>query len=196
MSTPTSPQFPEVAIVWIDVETTGLTAHKGELLEIAVLVTDLDLNLLDETGYQATVLHLPPDQPDEPSVRDLAGDYVKGMHDTTGLWQRVTDSQVAKTKRTIESEALEYIRQFVPERRTARLGGNSVRLDLNFLDEHLPAITEHLHYRMVDVSTVTGLAHWWKGVPMFDKAGTHIAMIDIRESIAELAYLREKLGLL
>jgi len=188
-------QFPEVAIVWIDVETTGLTAHKGELLEIAILVTDLDLNLLDETGYQATILHRPPFHGDEKRVRDMADDYVNKMHESTGLWQRIEDPQIAKPKRTVEVEALEYIQRFVPERRTARIGGNSVRLDLNFLDEHLPAITKHLHYRMVDVSTMTGLAHWWKGVPGFAKAGSHTAMADIRESIAELAYLREKLGL-
>lgn len=192
MTTTTSTQFPEVAIVWIDVETTGLTAHKEQLLEIAVLVTDLDLNLLDETGYQATIAYTPQQAA---AMREQAGEYVREMHDRSGLWTTIADPERSVAKDVVEASALAYIRRLVPEKRTARIGGNSVRLDLNFLDEHLPAITEHLHYRMVDVSTVTGLAHWWKGVPAFDKAGSHTAMADIRESIAELAYLREKLGL-
>lgn len=179
--------YPEVAIVWIDVETTGLKAHKERLLEVAILVTDLDLNLLDETGYQAAV-HL-GNVVDVSEVRELADPFVQNMHDTSGLWGQCADPSRSKPIALIEAEALTYIQRLVPKPKTARIGGNSVRLDLNFLDEHLPSVSEHLHYRMLDVSTVTGLAQWRMGLPAFEKQRNHTAMADIRESIAELKYL-------
>lgn len=192
MTNTPSAQFPEVAIVWVDVETDGLIAHKQNLLEVAVLVTDLNLNLLDETGFEATIAYT-PDQADH--MREKTSEYVRDMHDRSGLWTQITDPDRSAPKAIVEAHMLAYIQRFVPERRTARIGGNSVRLDLNFLDEHLPTVAGHLHHRMVDVSTLTGLAHWWKGVPMMEKVTAHTAMSDIRESIAELAYLREKLNL-
>lgn len=183
-----STDFPEVAIVWGDVETDGLVAHQQNLLEVAILVTDLDLNLLDETGYQATILYTPEQAA---QMRAAAVPFVQDMHDTSGLWAKVTDPTVAKPKAQVDAEALAYIQSLVPEKRTARLGGNSVRLDLNFLEEHLPATYGHLHYRMADVSSLCGFAQWWGGVPVFEKARAHTAMADIKESIAEARYLRE-----
>lgn len=179
--------FPEVAIVWGDVETTGLVAHKDNLLEVAFVVTDLDLNLLDETGYESAIYY-----GDEGSamMRDLADPFVRDMHDTSGLWEKVADPTQAKPKAQVDAEALAYIQSLVPGKRTARLGGNSVRLDLNFLEEHLPGTYGHLHYRMADVSSLCGFAQWWGGVPLFEKARAHTAMADIKESIAELRYLR------
>lgn len=180
--------YPEVAIVWGDVETDGLVAHKQNLLEVAFLVTDLDLNLLDETGYQAAILHT---SEESAAMRAAADPIVQDMHDESGIWQTITDPTRAKPKEQVDAEALAYIQSLVPEKRTARLGGNSVRLDLNFLEEHLPGTYGHLTYRMTDVSTVTGLSQWWGGVPAFEKARAHTAMADIKESIAELRYLRE-----
>lgn len=180
--------YPEKALVWVDVETTGLIAHKEHLLEVAVLVTDLDLNLLDETGYESAILFTPNLAE---HVREGADDFVRNMHDTSGLWQTITDPERAKPLERVDAEVLAYVQSLVPEKRTARIAGNSVRLDLNFLEEHLPATAGHLHYRMVDVSTVTGLAQWWGRVPEFEKARAHTAMADIRESIAELRYLRK-----
>lgn len=180
--------FPEVAIIWGDVETTGLVGHQENLLEVAFLVTDLDLNLLDEGGYESTILYTPEESA---AMRAAADPFVQDMHDTSGLWAKVTDPEWAKPKAQVDAEALAYIQSFVPEKRTARLGGNSVRLDLNFLEEHLPGTYGHLHYRMADVSSLCGFAQWWGGVPLFEKARAHTAMADIKESIAELRYLRE-----
>ena len=182
--------YPEVAIVWGDVETDGLVAHRQHLLEVAILVTDLDLNLLDETGYQATILHTPWESF---AMRDAAVPLVQDMHDASGLWAKITDPAQAKPKAQVDAEALAYIQSLVPEPRTARLGGNSVRLDLNFLEEHLPATYGHLHYRMADVSSLCGFAQWWGGVPVFEKTRAHTAMADIKESIAEARYLRERI---
>jgi len=170
-------------IVWADVETTGLRAHKNYLLEIAVLVTDLDLNILDDTGYHAVVNH------HKGFVYNHANDYVRNMHTTSGLWDRL-ESGTPLWK--IDEEVLTYIKQFAPTQRTARLAGNSVRLDANFFDEWLPRSAEHLHYRILDVSSIAFEAHI-RGIPLFPKAETHEAMTDIRESIEELRYLRKEL---
>jgi len=178
--------FTEKALIWVDVETTGLVAHQEHLLEIAILVTDLELNLLDEEGYQA-VIWCP--ESIAPVLRDRADPFVQGMHDKTGLWDRLRDGKYAHV---VQEEALAYIKRFVPEPKTARIAGNSVRLDLNFLEAHLPEVAAHLHYRLADVSSLVGFAHWWGGVPQFDKQMQHSAMADIRESIAEARYLREQ----
>ena len=180
--------YPEKALVWVDVETTGLTAHKELLLEVAILVTDLELNLLDETGYQSAIYLGSPDE--VAALREHSPQVVQEMHDKSGLWDAVSDPARSKWREVVEAEALAYIQSLVPGKRTARIAGNSVRLDMNFLDEHLPSVMGHLHYRMADVSSLAGMAQWWAGVEVFPKALGHTAMADIRESLAELRYLR------
>jgi oligoribonuclease len=177
--------FEEKAIVWVDVETNGLDAHKNYLLEVAALVTDLDLNILDEVGYQTPIHYTEAQAAD---IRSVTTPYVQNMHDQTGLWGRLPSG---KNEFVVDAELLAYIKQFVPEPRTARLGGNSVRLDLNFLEENLPFTAAHLHYRMFDVTSLAGASQWWGGVPNFEKRHTHSAMDDIQESIAEARYIRE-----
>jgi len=188
MASARNASYPEKALVWVDAETTGLTAHKETLLEVAILVTDLELNLLDETGYQSAIYvgsHGPVTL-----LRAASDPFVQKMHDTSGLWDAVGDPARSKPIDVVEAEALAYIQSLVPEKRTARVAGNSVRLDMNFLDEHLPLVMGHLHYRMADVSSLAGMAQWWAGVDVFPKALGHTAMADIRESLAELRYLR------
>jgi oligoribonuclease len=181
---------PEKALVWIDVETSGLDASTETLLEVACLVTDLDLNILDGGGYQSTILWAPQEIA---RLRANADPFVQDMHEGTGLWAKCSNPERSLPVEVVEANLLAYITALVPERRTARCAGNSVRLDLNFLDRWLPAVTAHLHYRMLDVSTLTGAAQWWGGIEPMEKERQHTAMADIRESIAEARYLRANL---
>jgi len=174
-------------IAWVDVETTGLNPWEGEsLLEVACLVTDTDLNILDEKGFESQV---------EYSARDVevmwadTRKVVRDMHDANGLWTRLAQ-EPGLSLGDLDTALLEYMKGFAPEARTARLGGNSVRLDLNFLEKYLPETYGHLHYRFIDSTTVSTLFNWWGGVPKFEKRGAHTAMSDIRESIEELRYLK------
>lgn len=180
-------------IAWVDVETTGLNPWEGEsLLEVACLVTDTELNLLDEEGFEAYVPHTYQDMK---TVSRNASQFVREMHEKNGLWDKLVlgDGEVdGFPLAELDARLLEYVRGFAPEARTARLGGNSVRLDLNFLEKYLPETYGHLHYRFIDVTSVSSLVYWWGGVPKFEKRGNHTAMSDIRESIDELRYMREQ----
>lgn len=174
----------ERVIVWADVETSGLSPYKHRLLEIACLVTDYDLNILDPEGYHAVLY-----APDE---RRNADPYVRKMHENSGLWTKC-ESVEAKTAFKVNEELLAYLLEFAPTKRSARLAGNSVRLDANFIDAYLPSVSEHLHYRILDVSSLGFEAYDVRGIPQFAKELRHEAMSDIRESIEELRYLRSEL---
>ena len=176
-------------IAWIDVETDGLKAHERSLLEVACLVTDTDLNIIDDEGFEAVILHS-PDRVQE--MRDNAQQIVRDMHDASGLWDRLPHGTPVQS---VDLALYDYIRGFAPEKKSVRLAGNSVRLDLNFTEEWLPNTYQHLTYRFIDVTTVATLAEWWHGIPNFEKQKGHRAMQDIRESINELQYLREKLNI-
>jgi len=174
-------------IAWMDVETDGLKTRGGHLLEVACLVTDPDLNILDETGYEAVVHYA---EPKARLIRGRANPFVQQMHDKTGLWAELSRKE-AKPLTQIDAELFKYLRQF-GRTRTMPLGGNSVRLDFNFVEEFLPKTYGHLDYHMIDVSTVAGLAHrWYPEIERIEKRSDHTAMVDIRESIRELAYYRE-----
>lgn len=177
----------EQGIIWIDVETTGIDPNEGHLLlEVAVLVTDLQLNILDDNGYQSPIFY---DEGNTAIAKSIADPYVQGMHAKTGLWERL---QSGKPLETVDEEAYSYITSFIPEPQTSRLGGNSVGLDRNYINMFLPKTAAHIHYRNLDVSSVAGLGQWWYG-ERFEKKTTHAAMDDIRESIAEMQFLREKI---
>lgn len=178
-------------IVWVDVETSGLNPWTGpserrHLLEVACLVTDTDLNILDEEGFEATVSY---SSREVERIRSKAQKIVREMHDANGLWERVAGDE-GLSLGELDQALLSYVAEFAPESRLARLGGNSVRLDLNFLEAYLPMTYGHLHYRFLDVTTVSTLLGWWGNVPRFEKRGNHTAMSDIRESIEELRHLR------
>lgn len=172
-------------IAWVDVETDGLKAHRKSLLEIACIITDTDLNILDDQGFEEVVLHS-PDRVEQ--MKAETDQFVLDMHTTSGLWDKLPYGTPVSE---VDLRLFDYIRHFAPETRQARLAGNSVRLDLNFVDEWLPKTYSHLHYRFIDVTTVATLANWWNNVEVFHKVKAHTAMSDIRESIAELKYLRE-----
>lgn len=175
----------EKALSFIDVETTGTESESDRLLQVACLVTDLDLNILDEVGFNE-VIHYPYAEIAE--MRDNAAPVVQEMHDKTGLWNKLP-SGLPMT--TVDSRLQEYIAQFVAANESW-LGGNSLFLDRSFLKENLPLTFGHLHYRDLNVTSWAGPVRWWAGA-QFRKKTTHEAMSDIRESIEEMRFFRRML---
>lgn len=168
-------------LVWLDLEMTGLDPDFCQILEIAVLLTDGDLNLLPG-GYHA-VIHQPP------SVLRKMSRVVRRMHSESGLLDRVRASKISLAR--AEREALAFIRKRC-RRGEGILAGNSVHADRRFLLRHMPRLAGYCHYRIVDVSTIKELVRrWYPTLPPFPKQSLHTAMEDIRESIRELRYYRE-----
>ncbi|HET9517859.1 MAG TPA: oligoribonuclease [Actinoplanes sp.] len=171
-------------LVWVDCEMTGLDLGKDALIEVAALVTDPDLNVLGE-GVDL-VIHA------DDAALDAMPDVVRDMHAKSGLTDEVRRSTV--TLAEAEDAVLSYVRQFVPNPRTAPLCGNSIATDRNFLARDMPELDAHLHYRMIDVSSIKELARRWYPRVYFgqpQKGLAHRALADIRESIKELQYYRK-----
>jgi oligoribonuclease len=170
-------------LVWIDCEMTGLDLGKDALIEIAVLVTDSELNILDD-GVDL-VIHA------DDAALDAMPDVVREMHAKSGLTEAVRASTV--TLADAEQQVLDYVRRHVPEARTAPLCGNSIATDRGFIARDMPTLDAHLHYRMVDVSSIKELCRRWYPRIYYaqpDKGLAHRALADIRESIRELVYYR------
>ncbi|MCG8917143.1 oligoribonuclease [Actinokineospora sp. PR83] len=170
-------------LVWIDCEMTGLDLGKDALIEIAALVTDSELNVLGD-GVDL-VIHT--------DDNTLAGmpDVVREMHARSGLTEEVRASTL--TLAEAERQVLDYVREWVPEVRTAPLCGNSIATDRGYITRDMPALDAHLHYRMVDVSSIKELCRRWYPRIYYaqpDKGLAHRALADIRESIRELRYYR------
>ena len=170
-------------LVWIDCDMTGLDLGDDLLIEIAALVTDSELNVLGDgvdvvIGATAEQLErMPP--------------VVKDMHASSGLTEEVLASTV--TLRDAEEQVLAYVREWVPEARKAPLCGNSIGTDRGFLTRDMAELDAHLHYRMVDVSSLKELARRWYPRVYFNapkKGGGHRALADILESVQELRYYR------
>lgn len=162
---------------------TGLDLGKDALIEIAALVTDADLNILGD-GVDI-VIHA-----DDEALAGMP-EVVRDMHQRSGLTQEVRDSAV--TLEEAEQLVLDHIRQYVPDVRSAPLAGNSIATDRGFLSRDMPKLDEHLHYRMVDVSSIKELCRRWYPRIYYaqpEKGLAHRALADIRESIRELAYYR------
>jgi oligoribonuclease len=170
-------------IVWVDCEMTGLDLERDALVEVAALVTDFELNQLGE-GVDLVIR--PPDE-----ALAQMDDFVRQMHTTSGL---IDELAAGVTLEHAESAVLDYVREWVPEPRKAPLGGNTVGTDRGFLARDMPHLETHLHYRVIDVSSIKELARRWFPRAYFAapaKVGGHRALADIRESIAELRYYRE-----
>jgi oligoribonuclease len=170
-------------LVWIDCEMTGLDLGKDKLIEVAALVTDPELNVLGE-GVDL-VIHA------DDAALDAMPPVVRDMHAKSGLTDEVRRSAV--TMAEAEEAVLAYIREFVPNPRTAPLCGNSIATDRGFLARDMPALDAHLHYRMIDVSSIKELCRRWYPRVYFGqpaKGLSHRALADIRESIRELEYYR------
>jgi len=170
-------------IVWVDCEMTGLDLIADALIELAVLVTDSELNVL---GDGIDVVIRPPQ-----AALDQMNDVVRQMHTTSGLLQEL---DAGTTLEEAQRRALEYVRSFVPDARKAPLAGNSVSTDRGFLARDMAELESHLHYRIVDVSSIKELARRWYPRAYYaspEKNGGHRALADIRDSIDELRYYRE-----
>jgi oligoribonuclease len=170
-------------LVWIDCEMTGLDLDKDCLVEIAVVITDSELNILDQ-GLSVVI------KPREDSLAGM-GEFVRNMHKESGLLDILSDGLALDEA---EKQVLDYIKQFAPEVRAAPLAGNSIGTDRMFLNKYMPLLDAHLHYRNVDVSSIKELVRRWFPKVYFQlpkKTGGHRALADIRESIAELAYYRK-----
>jgi oligoribonuclease len=170
-------------LVWIDCEMTGLELGRDALIEIAVLVTDANLNILGD-GLDI-VIGCADD------VLDTMVPFVQQMHETSGLTALVRQSTV--TLGAAEKQVLDYIRQYVPEPRTAPLCGNSIATDRGFMARDMPDLDAYLHYRMIDVSSIKELTRrWYRRVYYAQPAKglAHRALADILESVQELRYYR------
>ncbi|MEU8116558.1 oligoribonuclease [Micromonospora sp. NPDC053740] len=170
-------------LVWIDCEMTGLDLGRDKLIEVAALVTDPDLNVLGD-GVDV-VIHA-----DEAALEGMP-EVVQTMHARSGLTEEVRRSVV--TLAEAEDLVLEYVRTFVKDPRTAPLCGNSIATDRGFIARDMPRLDAHLHYRMIDVSSIKELCRRWYPRVYFgqpQKGLAHRALADIRESIRELEYYR------
>ncbi|MER7591042.1 oligoribonuclease [Micromonospora sp. NPDC127501] len=170
-------------LVWIDCEMTGLDLGRDKLIEVAALVTDPDLNVLGD-GVDV-VIHA-----DEAALEGMP-EIVQTMHAKSGLTEEVRRSAV--TLAEAEDLVLDYIRTFVKDPRTAPLCGNSIATDRGFIARDMPRLDAHLHYRMIDVSSIKELCRRWYPRVYFgqpQKGLAHRALADIRESIRELEYYR------
>lgn len=162
---------------------TGLDTVNDALIEVAALVTDSELNILGD-GVDVVI------KPDDAALAQM-NDFVRDMHTRSGLLKELP---AGKTLAEAEEAVMAYIRKWVPDVRKAPLAGNSVGTDRVFLARDMPAVVEHLHYRVIDVSTIKELARRWFARAYFQspaKLGGHRALGDIKDSIDELRYYRE-----
>lgn len=171
-------------IVWVDCEMTGLDLEKDALIEIAVLVTDENLNLLGD-GIDL-VIHT--------AVEKLEGmsSEVRNMHTESGLIEKIKDGVAMSVA---EEKILEYLSQYTAAGKSP-IAGNSIGMDRNFINRDMPKLGAFLHYRSVDVSSIKELARRWYPKVYFSapkKTGNHRALGDIQDSIAELKYYRENI---
>ncbi len=169
-------------LLWIDMEMSGLLPETDRVLEVAIVVTDAELNTVAEAPV--LVVH----QPD--AVLDGMDSWNKGTHGKSGLIDRVKASTLDEA--AVEAQMLAFIKQHVPER-TSPMCGNSICQDRRFLARHMPKLEAFFHYRNLDVSTLKELAKRWRPglAEGFKKSSKHEALADIYESIEEMKYYRE-----
>ncbi|WZH36211.1 MAG: oligoribonuclease [Microbacterium enclense] len=170
-------------LVWIDCEMTGLDLAVDELVEIAVVVTDFELTVLDP-GFHIVI------KPDASALENM-GEFVTEMHRSSGLLEEIPHGV---SLADAEFQALEYIQRFAPVEGKAPLAGNTIGTDRMFLAKYMPRVDRWLHYRNVDVSSIKELSRRWYPRAYIHapaKNGGHRALADILESIRELSYYRE-----
>ncbi|QWU99354.1 oligoribonuclease [Francisella salimarina] len=169
-------------LIWIDLEMTGLNVDSCAIIEIATIITDKDLNIIAEA--EPIAIH----QSDE--ILNTMNEWCIKVHGETGLTQRVRDSKTSLKE--AERKTLDFIKQYVPYQ-SSPLCGNSIWQDRRFLAKYMPDIDDYCHYRMLDVTSLKLLNEYWGDGESFYKKSTHQALDDIRESISELKFYRQKL---
>jgi oligoribonuclease len=169
-------------LVWMDCEMTGLDVEKEVLIEIATLITDSELNVLEEGPCIA--IH----QRDE--ILDKMDEWNTKHHNSSGLVKRVQQSLIDEAE--AEKRTLDFIKKYCPKG-VAPLCGNSIHQDRKFLHKYMRGMHEYFHYRSIDVTSIKELVtRWYPTGPKFPKKSQeHVAMIDIRESLQELIFYRE-----
>ncbi|KIM63991.1 hypothetical protein SCLCIDRAFT_1213810 [Scleroderma citrinum Foug A] len=173
-------------IVWVDCEMSGLNPRKDRLLEIAILITNGNMELVDE-GIEFVIKN-------DSSVLENMDEWCKTHHGQSGLTRACLSSPYSKDD--VSKAILQYIKKWIPEPRTAVLAGNSVHVDRSFLIEEMPEVIDWLHYRIIDVSTIKELCRRWYPkleVPKVLFGGSHRALDDIQGSIRELTWYRENI---
>lgn len=175
-------QLNESNLIWIDLEMTGLDPDNDRILEIATIVTDQHLNVLAEGPVMA--IH------QAETLLNAMDKWNKKHHHQSGLITRVVASSI--TEAYAEAKTIEFLKHYVPAEKSP-MCGNSICQDRRFLYRYMPALEKYFHYRHIDVSTVKELArHWAPDVyKNLKKDSTHVALQDIKDSIAELAYYRK-----
>lgn len=167
-------------LVWIDLEMTGLNPERDTILEIATIVTDNQLNIVEE-GPNIAIHH-------SRATLENMDLWCKTHHTQSGLLSRVESSSIDMAK--AETLTLNFIRRFCP-RGASPLCGNSVHQDRRFLCRYMPTLEAYLHYRNIDVSTIKELAfRWYRNLQLPPKRNAHLALDDIRESIEELRFYK------
>ena len=169
-------------LIWVDMEMTGLDPDRDRIIEVALVVTDSQLNTVAEAPVLA--VH----QPD--SLLDAMDEWNKGTHGRSGLIDRVKSSCLDEA--AVEARMVEFLAEYVPSR-ASPMCGNSVCQDRRFMARGMPKLEAYFHYRNLDVSTLKELVRRWKPeiAKGLTKQGKHQALADIYESIAELKYYRE-----
>jgi len=172
----------DTRLIWIDLEMTGLDPVRERIIEMAIIITDADLNTLAESPV------LVVSQPD--SILDAMDQWNTKQHGGSGLVDRVKASSLSEAE--AERQMLKFLREHT-DAGTSPMCGNSVHQDRRFLNRYMPALEDHFHYRNLDVSTLKELVRRWRPDLMagLTKKGTHLALDDIRDSIDEMRYYRE-----
>lgn len=170
-------------LIWIDLEMTGLDPNSDVIIEIATIVTDKNLNIIDEGP--AIVIHQPDD------ILNNMDEWCTTQHGKSGLTDRVRNSAISEE--TAENLTLAFLKQYVPEGKSP-MCGNSICQDRRFLARWMPRLEMFFHYRHIDVSTLKELTSRWAPDKKmaYTKESSHLAMDDIKDSIAELRYYREQ----
>ena len=171
-------------LIWIDLEMTGLDSDKDRIIEIATIVTDAELNVLAE-GPAIAIYQ-------EDRILANMDEWNTNQHGKSGLTQRVRDSKI--NEQQAEQSTIEFLQQHV-DAGASPMAGNSICQDRRFMHRSMPKLEQYFHYRNLDVSSVKELGKRWypEQLKGFKKSGNHLAMDDIRDSIAELRFYRKQL---